>query len=445
MRHKAIALLDGTLFFQQSMNIVLPPCRYRGQHFAGFPNAGTRLTSLMQKKASNPLKIDVVVHGRFHAFHLARALNSRGHDVRLLTNYPRNVVAKFGFPSSQTATCLAHGIVTRIYHRLPVALHQIKLEAALHRWFGRWACSKVRKNIHLIYIFSGISEETLKAIRHIDGPQVWVVRGSSHIRTQYELLQQEESRSRSPIEKPSPWMIAREEREYRMAARIITLSSFARQSFISQSVPQDKVTLLLSAVDVSRFRPSQETIQNRCYRIKAGHPLRVLMVGAFSLRKGAVDLVKIAECLSKRMNFRVVGDVLNDAVALKEQARSLIEFAPRVPEFELQKHYSWGDLFIFPTIEDGYPAVLAQALTAGLPVLATSNSSAPDIVKHGETGWILPIRSSSKFVDQLNWCDSHRDALADMVERLQSGFPQRDWQEMAADLEQVYANVGRAG
>src|SRR5262249_7837240 len=53
----------------------------------------------------NRLKIDVAVHGRFHAFHLARALSRRGHDVRLLTNYPSSIVERFGFPRSRTATC----------------------------------------------------------------------------------------------------------------------------------------------------------------------------------------------------------------------------------------------------------------------------------------------------------------------------------------------------
>jgi hypothetical protein len=42
------------------------------------------------------------------------------------------------------------------------------------------------------------------------------------------------------VEKPSAWMVSREEREYAMAQRIITLSSFAQQSFTSQSVPSQK-------------------------------------------------------------------------------------------------------------------------------------------------------------------------------------------------------------
>jgi colanic acid/amylovoran biosynthesis glycosyltransferase len=395
----------------------------------------------MSKTALRRLTIDVAVHGRFHAFHLARALHARGHDVRLLTNYPLSTVKKFGFPPSQTVTCLAHGIVTRVCNQLPAALSPTGLESVLHRWFGRWARAKVRTNADLIYIFSSISEETLDAIRHIDGPQIWVVRGSSHVRAQYRFLEEEECRSKVSVVKPSPWMISREEREYAKADRVVTLSTFARESFIGQSVSPDKVILLSSAVDVERFRPNRETVQRRRHRIAAGDALRILMVGSFSRRKGAADFLEIANQLSRKMRFRFVGDVSQDALVLKNEARSLIEFVPRVAEFELNEHYSWGDIFVFPTIEDGFAAVVAQALAAGLPVLATPNSSAPDLVRHGETGWILPTRSPLMFVDQLNWCNSHRIDLEDMIQRLYSGFPQRDWNDMAADLERLYAGA----
>jgi colanic acid/amylovoran biosynthesis glycosyltransferase len=388
---------------------------------------------------SNRLKIDIAVHGRFHAFHLARALHEGGHDVRLLTNYPQAIVERFGFPRSRTLTCVAHGIATRTVNRLARTGRFLQLEPALHQSFGRWVRSKVRKNADIIYIFSGISEETLQSFHEAEGPQIWVVRGSSHIRVQSRLMEEEETRCGVPLEKPSAWMIAREEREYTMARRVITLSSFAKRSFIEQCVPPEKVTLLLSAVHVSRFRPDQKTIRARLDRLKNGHPLRVLTVGSFSMRKGAYDLLEIAKGMAGHMSFRFVGDISAEALSFKHRAGSAIEFVPRVPEYELKQHYDWGDIFVFPTIEDGFPAVLAQALASGIPTLATPNSSAPDIVRHGETGWILPIRNPSIFIDQLNWCDTHRNELQEMVQKLYSTVIQRDWKDMASDLHRIYA------
>ena len=240
--------------------------------------------------------------------------------MRLLTNYPSAVVQRFGFPRSRTLTCVAHGVATRMFYRLTRTLRFLPLEAALHQWFGRWVRSKVRKDADIIYIFSGVSEETLQSFGGTERTEVWVVRGSSHIRVQSRLLEEEEKRCGVPVEKPSAWMISREEREYAMARRVITVSSFAKRSFVEQCVPPEKVTLLQSAVDVSRFRPDQEIMRARLDRIRNGSPLRVLTVGSFSVRKGAYDLVEIAKGVAGYMSFRFVGDISAEALALKNGA-----------------------------------------------------------------------------------------------------------------------------
>jgi glycosyltransferase involved in cell wall biosynthesis len=94
-------------------------------------------------------------------------------------------------------------------------------------------------------------------------------------------------------------------------------------------------------------------------------------------------------------------------------------------------------LFIFPTLEDGFAVVLAQAAMSGLPILTTPNCAGTDLVKEGQTGFVLPIRSSASFVEKLQWCDMHRVELAAMVRRVASDFRPRDWSHVAADFERI--------
>ena len=72
----------------------------------------------MSHLTSRPLKIDLIVHGRFYAFDLARELINLGHDVLVYTNYPKLVAKRFGLPSDHVRSFLAHGIMTRLQHRL---------------------------------------------------------------------------------------------------------------------------------------------------------------------------------------------------------------------------------------------------------------------------------------------------------------------------------------
>ena len=82
-------------------------------------------------------------------------------------------------------------------------------------------------------------------------------------------------------------------------------------------------------------------------------------------------------------------------------------------------------MFFFPTIEDGFPAVLSQALAAGLPALTTPNGSGPDVVQEGVNGWIVPARDTDAMMQRLDWCDSHRTELAACAEAAVSGHASR--------------------
>jgi glycosyltransferase involved in cell wall biosynthesis len=381
------------------------------------------------------LKIAIVVHGRFHAFDLARALIQQGQEVVVYTNYPIAIAEKFGIPRQCMHNFLLHGVLSRINHRL----HQLgfcqRSESFFHIWFSRWAAQQIAQQpFDVIHCFSGVAEELFATRSASSQTLKTLVRGSSHIRVQHQLLLEEEQRAGVPIDKPDEWIIQREEREYLLADAVFVLSQFAQQSFIDQGFAAERLRVLPLGAQLSLFRPASAVIAERCSRMMANQPLRILMVGTFSLRKGAVDFVKIAANAGANFSFRFVGAIGPDATALLKPAAPNIEFTPKQPQHELPPIYDWADLFIFTTIEDGYAVVLAQAQAAGLPILATPNSAAPELIRDGETGWILPIRCPEAFIERLQWCHDHRPELTQMVQRVYEKFESRDWAEVAQDF-----------
>ena len=110
-------------------------------------------------------KIDIVVHGRFHGFALARALLALGHDVLVHTNYPAFVVERFGVPRMYVRTFIPHGIASRFAQKIGPWVPKTLVEPALHRFFGRWAARSVRPDADLVYGFSGVMEEFLRTPR----------------------------------------------------------------------------------------------------------------------------------------------------------------------------------------------------------------------------------------------------------------------------------------
>jgi glycosyltransferase involved in cell wall biosynthesis len=100
----------------------------------------------------------------------------------------------------------------------------------------------------------------------------------------------------------------------------------------------------------------------------------------------------------------------------------------------LPQIYQEADLFVFPTVQDGYGMVLAQARAAVLPILCTTNCAGPDFLSEGRDGWILPIRTPEAFAARLCWCDDRRSELADMVASMDTASAQRDWSAVAREF-----------
>lgn len=384
------------------------------------------------------MKIAIVVHGRFHAFDFARALLQRGHEVILFTNYPRWAVKRFDFPSDRVRSFWIHGVLTRgaqkLHHKDIISYP----EERFHKMFGRWAAAEIEKEEwDIVHVWSGVSQEIFQILDRKATLKL-LMRGSAHISAQAKLLQEEEDRTGIQQDRPTQWIIAREQREYAMADYVFVLSSFAYRTFVEEGYPTQKLRSLPLGAEVKAFRPNREIVEARCQRILSGDPLRVLYVGTLSLRKGIWDIEQIAESLNGRnFVFRFVGPLASEFAEGLPKLSSLAEIVPKQPQAELPKWYAWGDLFVFPTIEDGFAVVLAQANASGLPILTTTNCSGPDFLREGQTGWVLPIRSPESFVDRLRWCDAHRKDLAAMVRRIYNDFRTRDWSEVAADFETI--------
>jgi glycosyltransferase involved in cell wall biosynthesis len=388
-------------------------------------------------------RIALAVQGRFHMFDLGRELLARGHDVHVFTNYPPFAAKRFGIPSERVHSFLAHGVTTRVCGRVLPARAGGLLERIGNSTFARWAARAIpRHKWDIVFSMSGIAKELFTALA--GRPTLTILhRGSSHIRTQRQLLEEEERRVGRWIEKPSDWIIAREEREYELADAIHVLSEFAYNSFLDHGVDPGKLYRLRLGVSTERFRPPAEGIEARCRRLLAGERLRIIYVGTFSAQKGAYDFQTLTHALrSEPFEFRIVGPIANDARFVMRELAPHVHFVGKRPQQELPEHYSWGDLFVFPTIQDGFAVVLTQALASGLPIITTTNCAGPDLIREDMHGWIVPIRSPEAIIERLRWCHLHREEVAAIVRRVHQSSHSFDWKE-TAEMAERNVNIAR--
>lgn len=382
------------------------------------------------------MRIALAAHGRFHAFDYARELAAHGHTVGLFTNYPARYVRRWGVPAEAVRPFLLHGVVKRMVHAAGDSADRV-FEAPLHSWFGRAAERQLsREPWDTVVCWSGVAEESLRSSR-LTGLRV-CHRTSAHIRVQDRLLADAGRRAHTLTERPSPWMIAREEREYAAADRILVPSTFALNTFLSEGFDPARLRMVPLGVDVQMFRPSAAVVEARIARILSGAPLRIGLVGAVSVRKGLVDVLDVAAAMQGTMTFTWTGAVAADAQPLKARlADAQIALPGSRPQGDLPDTYADIDVFLFPSVEDGFGMVLSQAMASAVPVVASANSCAPDIVVDDATGWVVPASQPEAVIERLRWCDTHRDALAAMCRTLYSGFHPLTWADSAARVAEL--------
>jgi glycosyltransferase involved in cell wall biosynthesis len=173
---------------------------------------------------------------------------------------------------------------------------------------------------------------------------------------------------------------AREAAEWQCADLIVCGSEFVRDGIRMCGGPAARAAVVPYGVD----GPESPQI-----RALASRPLRVLTVGAASLRKGAPYLLDAAKALRGVAVFRLVGDIAVSAAAARRLGKA-VELTGPAPRTAMARHFAWADVFLLPSLCEGSATACYEALAAGLPVIATPNAGS--VVRDGVDGFIIPIR-----------------------------------------------------
>ena len=215
-----------------------------------------------------------------------------------------------------------------------------------------------------------------------------------------------------------------------------------RDSFVERGYDPKKIRVVYLGVR-DDFR--DVTIRRLELGKKNGIP-RVLFTGSFSLLKGAEYLLESWRILTERgvkVHYDVVGAVSAPKAMLEHfnaEAQGSITFHGPVPQDDLKAFLAESDIYLFPSLADGCAQSGMEALTAGLPVVATYQSGLP--ITDGETGCVVSMKDAEAIADKIEWLIAHpeeRERLGrNAAKMMRENYT---WERYAENVKGIYEEL----
>jgi glycosyltransferase involved in cell wall biosynthesis len=341
------------------------------------------------------MQVIQAVSGTFHHFDLARELNSLGYLRRIYSTFPWARLQREGVPRERVQTFPWIHAPWMLAQRYGVLPHRVAAEIALANvgLFDSW----VAKRLEECDAFIGISGSGLKAGQVAQGRGAKYVcdRGSSHIRYQSAIVEEEYARWGFPGKRVDARVIACEEAEYIQADAITVPSEFARRTFLEMGVDGGKIRKIPYGVRLDRFKKTAEPPSDS---------FDVLFAGTVSLRKGVPYLLyAFANFPHPKKRLRLAGPIEPEMEALLRSRFDManVEVLGPLPQEELARWMSRSHVLVLPSVEDGFGLVMAQAMACGAVVIASEHTGGSDLFTDGVEGFVIPIRSQDAISERL--------------------------------------------
>jgi len=212
-------------------------------------------------------------------------------------------------------------------------------------------------------------------------------------------------------------------------------SSYTAATLAEHGIPLDRIRIVPYGVNRSVFPQRSQSPQSR-------EPFRIVYVGSMIQRKGLSYLLDAVRLIGHR-HVRVVlcGRGVIDHSLLDHYSDLPLEVHIGVRPDALVRLIQASDIFVLPSLTEGFAHVILEAMACGVPVLTTTNTCAPDVMCDGTHGFIVPIRTAEAIADRLTWAIDNRNDLAAMgaAAALQAGS--FTWERFRAGVRDAYEQI----
>jgi glycosyltransferase involved in cell wall biosynthesis len=223
--------------------------------------------------------------------------------------------------------------------------------------------------------------------------------------------------------------------ESRLANGWIVASSYTASTLAENGVPRNQIHVVPYGVNFGTY-PCRDCPP------PATKPFRVVWVGSMTQRKGlSYFLEAIGSLPQEGLEVLICGRSAVDRRVIENYGIKSVRILQGLATADLAAQLRQSDLFVLPSLAEGFGHVILEAMASGVPVVTTSSTCAPDVFKDGEHGFIVPIRDIGALVRTIKWGSQHRSELYQMGLGAAKQARTFTWQRFRAGVVKAYQEM----
>lgn len=195
---------------------------------------------------------------------------------------------------------------------------------------------------------------------------------------------------------------------YYKLKKIICVSESLKNRFLNFKIKENKLIVIPNGVDITKFSRIESSKSLNKYLDGKSDFKKVIFVGRLDIQKGVEYLIKAIPLVLRsyeKVHFFILGNG-NLEKELKRLAKKLnimsnLTFLDTIPFGKMPEIYSSADIFCLPSLHEGFPLSIAEALSIGLIIVASSTEGIPEAIKENKNGFLSKPKNVPQLAEKL--------------------------------------------
>ncbi len=221
----------------------------------------------------------------------------------------------------------------------------------------------------------------------------------------------------------------------KVADRVIVVSESAKHDFVRfTGIEPERVKVIYNGIDHDAYRPPVKKIRNKTFTIR-------YVGGLTAPHKNVMSILRTAKLLMDMgitVKFELAGGAHPDMPVFKEyktMGLNNVVFKGFIPDEELPAFYQGADLFIYPSLYEGFGFPPLEAMACGVPVLSSNRGSLKEVLGQGA---ITLDPKPENFADVIASMLNNRQSLVDLGVAGRHTALQYTWEKCAEETLKCY-------